>query len=128
MRPPRMLLLSVMLVAAACSANPGPNSGRPRSDSRTITQAELATATQTNLYDYIAVARPRWLQSRAPANMGGRSLAVAVFLNGQNIGGPQQLRSFSLDGVSIIRFYDASEAQARFNVRDVGAVIQVITQ
>jgi hypothetical protein len=120
-------MVAVMLVAAAC-ASTGPRSGRPRSDSRTITQAELATATQTNLYDYIAVARPRWLQSRAPANLGGRSLAVAVFLNGQNIGGPPQLRSFSLDGVSSIRFYDASEAQARFNVRDVGAVIQVITQ
>lgn len=128
MRASLRLMAAALTFAAACSSTPGPQSPGPRSDSRTVTQAELSAATQTNLYDFIAANRPRWLQTRSPANLGGRALNVAVFLDTQNIGGPDQLRSFSLNGVQALRFYDAAEAQARFNVRDVGSLIQIITR
>jgi hypothetical protein len=92
-----------------------------------VTAADLEAATQTNLYDFILAYRPRWLQSRGPGRVSGRSgFTIAVFLDTQNIGGPSQLRSFSLSGVEALRYYDAAEAQARFNVRDVGAVIQIM--
>lgn len=121
-----LLLAASMVVATACQTAQ-PALPRTRGDSRTVTVTELSTATQTNLYAYVSAERPRWLQSRAPANLGGQSLTVVVFLNNQRIGGVDQLRQLPLAGVREMRYYDASEAQQRFNVRDAGGVISVIT-
>lgn len=129
MRATRFVLAAALAVSAACSGNPGPQPAGPRSDSRTVTATDLEAATQTNLYDFILAYRPRWLQGSGPTRVGGGTgLSVAVFLDNQNIGGPAQLRSFSLSGIEVLRFYTAAEAQARFNVRDVGALIQIVTK
>lgn len=129
MRASRLILAAALAAAAACSGNPGPQPAGPRSDSRTVTQADLEAATQTNLYDFILAYRPRWLQGRGPTGVtGGRRLSIAVFLDTQNIGGPEQLRTLTLSNIETVRFYDAAEAQARFNVRDAGAVIHVLTR
>jgi len=119
--------LSLALVAACSKATQSGEGTASRGDTRTVTAADLSASTQTNLYDYVAANRPRWLQSRAPGNLGGQSLSVVVFLNSTRLGGPDQLKSISLPGVRQIRYYDAAEAQQRFNVRDAGAVIQVTT-
>lgn len=133
MRPLRLVLLaSAALVAACSSTTPGPEGPGPRSDSRTVTQSDLQAATQANLYDYVVAARPRWLQGRGPTRIGAGAgetrLAIAVFHNNHNLGGPEALRGFPLSGVQALRYFDAAEAQARFNVRDIGAIIQIITQ
>ena len=125
----RMLLVvaSTVLFAACQSAHTG-RPVRDRGDSRTVTATDLSTATQTNLLAYIRAERPRWLESRSPRNLGGRALDIFVFVDDQRLGGIDQLRNISLSGVRQIRFYDASEAQQRFNVRDAGGVINVITK
>ena len=136
MRTSRLILAGAVALAAACAGTPGPQAPGTRSDSRTITRAELQGATQTNLYDFIQATRPRWLQGSGPTQIsaggpggvGGTKLDIAVFLNNQNIGGPAQLRSFALNGVQMVRYYTASEAQTRFNVRDIGSLIQILTE
>jgi hypothetical protein len=136
MRTFRLFLAGLVAVTAACSSAPSPRTASARSDSRTITRAELQGAPQTNLYDFIQATRPRWLQGSGPTQIsaggpggvGGTKLDIAVFLNNQNIGGPAQLRSFALNGVQMVRYYTASEAQTRFNVRDIGSLIQILTE
>jgi hypothetical protein len=126
----RFLLAAVLAAATACSSAPpsgGASAGRPRSDSKTITADELSQATQVNLYDYVSAYRPRWLQSRSPSNLRGQGLDVVVFMDDSRLGATSTLKGVSLSGVKLIRYYDASEAQQRFNAREVGAVIQVIT-
>jgi hypothetical protein len=125
----RLLPVALFLVAVSCASSTGSaaSGAGPRSDSVTITADELSQATQLNLYDYIAAYHPRWLQSRSPENMQGRALDIVVYVDNSMLGGTTVLRSITLSGVGMVRFYDAPEAQQRFNVRDAGGVIQVIT-
>jgi hypothetical protein len=121
----------VVAATAACtSATPsgGAPAARTRSDSKTVTAEELSQATQVNLYDYVSAYRPRWLQSRSPSNLRGQGLDVVVFVDDSRLGATSLLKGVSPLGVKMIRYYDAAEAQQRFNVREVGAVIQVVTE
>ncbi|MFL5605378.1 MAG: hypothetical protein ACJ8AD_02910 [Gemmatimonadaceae bacterium] len=119
-RPIRILAL--LGVAACASSNVGSEPPPPRGDSRMITAAELATATQLNLYDYVQATRPLWLRQQA------RSSPVVVFVDDARLGGPATLRSVTLTTVSAVRYYDASAAQQKFNGRDLGPVIHVISK
>jgi hypothetical protein len=61
----RIRFLALLLAGACTSSNAGTETAPARGDSRTITAAELATATQLNLYDYVRATRPLWLQQPA---------------------------------------------------------------
>ena len=119
----RRLRIAALLFFAGC-ASPGAGSepAPVRGDSRTITAAELATATQLNLYDYVRATRPLWLQQQA------RSSPVAVFVDDARLGGVSALRGVTLTTVSVVRYYDASAAQQKFTGRDLGPVIHVISK
>jgi hypothetical protein len=92
-----------------------------RGDSRTITEGELSTATQLNLYDYVAAQRPRWLRissslSRTP---------LLVFVEDTRLGDARTLKTLTTGTVRLVRYYEASAAQQKFSGRDIGPVIQV---
>lgn len=97
-----------------------------RGDSRTLTEAELSRATQLSLFDYIAAERPRWLSPRRAA--GARGSGVLVFLDDVRLGDPSTLRTMRPTGLRLVRFYDAAEAQAKFSVRDILGIIQIVTR
>ena len=120
----RFTILALLALAACAppSASEGSEPAPVRGDARTITAAELATATQLNLYDYVRATRPLWLQQPA------RSSPITVFVDDARLGGVSTLQSVTLTTVSLVRFYDASAAQQKFNGRDLGAVIQVISR
>jgi hypothetical protein len=123
MLPYRHLRILVLLSLAACAASTAGSEPTPaRGDARTITAAELATATQLNLYDYVRAARPLWLQQQA------RSNPTLVFVDDARLGGLTTLRTVTLSTVSAVRYYDASAAQQKFTGRDLGPVIHVITR
>jgi hypothetical protein len=118
----RPFCAAALVVLAACASQSGGSELEPaRGDARTITAAELATATQLNLFDYIQATRPRWLQQQA------RSSSIVVFVDDARLGGPSTLKSVTLGTVSLVRYYDASAAQQKFTGRDLGPVIQVIS-
>lgn len=117
----RYLFLASLAVTTACGAARGPE-GTGRGDSRTITAAELAQASQLNLYDYIQATHPRWLVSVG----GARSFPVVVFMDDTQLGSVAVLRNMGLPDVRVIRYYDASAAQSRFNRVGMGPVIQVV--
>ena len=92
-----------------------------RGDSKTVTESELAAATQLNLFDFVAAERPRWLAT-------SRGLPLVIFVDDARVGGVQTLRSLTTATVRMLRYYEASAAQQKFNGRDIGTVIQVITR
>jgi hypothetical protein len=119
------LLLAVLVATVACASAPGtPLEGAGhRGDSKTLTTADLATATQLNLLDFIVAERPQWLR---PAN--GRQAPVIVYVDDARIGGASTLKDLTLGMITMVRYYDASAAQQKFNSRDRGPVIQVTTR
>jgi hypothetical protein len=127
----RFLLAGALLADNAACAPRATEQGEvapgPRGDAKTVTETELANATQLNLYDYLKAERPRWLQIGAGSRTG-RAFATAVFQNETRIGTIETLRGFSVQGVRLVRFYEASAAQQKFTGRDIGPVIQVITK
>lgn len=126
---PRLLVLAVLaLFTISCaSAQSGAASAAPRSDSRTLTQTDITAATQTNLYDLIAAHRSRWLEARTTQMSGGGS-GLRVYKDNIDIGGVDVLRTEHPTGVRMLRYYTPSEATARFNVRNIAAVIQIVTK
>jgi hypothetical protein len=118
------LLLAVLAATIACASAPrAPLEAGPRGDSRTLTTADLANATQLNLLDFIVAERPHWLTSTT-----GRLAPVIVYLDDARIGGVSTLKEITLGAITLVRYYDASAAQQKFNSRVRGPVIQVTTR
>ena len=118
------LLLAALAASLACAGASHNVEPTARGDSRTITAAELSAATQINLYDYVQASRPRWLVSVG----GPRSFPIVVYMNDTQLGSVETLRSLGLADIRLVRYFDASAAQARFNHLKIGPVIQVISR
>lgn len=116
--------IALLAASLACHPQPAGAGATPRGDSRTITAAELSTASQLNLYDYVQATRPRWLVSVG----GDRSFPIAVYVNDSQLGPVETLKTMGLADVRLVRYYDASAAQAHFNRVNMGPVIQVVTR
>ena len=120
------LLAGIVFAASAACAPAATTSGAggpppARGDSKTVTESELAVATQLNLYDYVAAERPRWLTT-------SRGLPLVIFVDDTRLGGAATLRTLTTGSVRMLRYFEASAAQQKFNGRDIGTVIQVITR
>ena len=124
----RLLILDPLVATLACAGGQVNRSGTTRNDPNVISSTELASATQLNLYSVVSAARPRWLEARRTTTFDGRTSTITVFLDGQRFGTTEQLRNMSLSGVKEIRYYGVAEAQQRFNLRDLGSVINVVTK
>ncbi|MFQ5703639.1 MAG: hypothetical protein ACE5HT_06425 [Gemmatimonadales bacterium] len=113
---------SLLLVAvlAGCAAG-GASTTTPRSSSRTvITAAELAQATESNLYDVVRRLRPTWLQRR-----GGRGLPP-LFIDNVRAGDVDRMQSIMIETVLEVRFIPPRDATTRWGTGYPAGVIEVI--
>jgi hypothetical protein len=75
--------------------------------------ADLGTA-----YDAIARLRPNWLASHGISTFEGRDSNLAVvFVNGQQYGGLTSLRNIPAYQIADLRYYDVTEAGARYGIK-----------
>jgi hypothetical protein len=125
MRRSGFLLGLALALGTACASAASPGAATSRGDSKTVSEDELAGAVHLNLYDYVAAERPRWLRATPTA---GRTLPVVVFMDDTRLGDVQLLRTLTSSTVRMLRYFEASAAQQKFNGRDLGPVIQVITK
>jgi hypothetical protein len=133
MRQMRHLLVVLLAVSAACASNTSRT--RTNADQKVITAAELNATTEANLLDYVRNHRPRWLSPRTAASLPQRGApittgggGVVVYVDDSRMGSSEVLRTLSRSGVTMLRFYDVTEAQQKFPNRETTAVIQVITR
>jgi hypothetical protein len=126
MRLSRLLPGLALAVGAACGPAASGASTAARGDTKTVTESELAVATQLNLFDYVAAERPRWL--RGPGTLNGRALPIVIYMDDARLGGTETLKTLTTSSVRMLRYYEASAAQQKFTGRDIGPVIQVITK
>src|SRR5436309_1074580 len=113
------LLAAAAVVGCASTGTPGAN----RVNASVLSAAEIAEhhADVNNAYDAVARLRPNWLAPHGPTSSNPRaSDYAAVFVDGQFVGDVVALRSIPAYQVGAIRYYDVTQAGARFGIRAGG--------
>ncbi len=125
----RILYLMAVAVIVGCSSSAKTAGTVPRTGTL-LTAADIAAAhadVQT-AYDAVARLRPNWLVVHGVTNTDGTALAT-VYLDGQQYGAPGSLRNIPAYQVEDMRYYDVTQAGARFGIRGgTGGVIEVRTK
>lgn len=121
----RVLLLTALLVAAACAGAAG---RRSSVDPDLITPEEIRASDAANAYELVERLRPRWLIAR-----GDRSInldtVILVYEDGVRLGGIETLRDLQRPLIHSLRVLDAAEAGKLpgMGSQHVQRVIQVLT-
>jgi hypothetical protein len=123
---PPYTLLSLLLLSSACTtarSAPGPGIGR---NPNIITAEELQQSPARNAYELVQFLRPRWLQKQGAFSLRD-SGDIVVYLDRTRFGGPESLHQIEIGAVSLLRFYNALDAQALFGLSHNYGAIQVVT-
>ncbi len=118
------LYLGAVIAAIGCTSGPqppSPSTGIPRS-STVITADEMAEthADLNSAYDAVARLRPNWLAPHGVTSTGASAASTetaTVWVDGQNIGSINALRNINAYQVGSMRYYDVTQAGARFGIR-----------
>ncbi|MEA2764477.1 MAG: hypothetical protein QOK07_881 [Gemmatimonadaceae bacterium] len=130
-----LYVMAVAAVMGCAAAGSGPrtiDTGVPRkSNVLTLEEVSAAHADVATAYDAVARLRPNWLASHGVtttvANGGGTEYAT-VYVDGQPFGDLTTLRNIPAYHVSEYRYYNITEAGAKFGLRGGNSgVIDVIT-
>jgi hypothetical protein len=119
------LFAATFLALAACGMS-GAGTGSP-GRGNVITSEQMIGVNAQNAYDAVQKLRPAWLTTRGPTSISNSEPDVAsVFLGGNQIGTVEALRNLRPDDIQELRYYEASEAGARFGMGHSRGVIDVI--
>ena len=114
------------ILGCASSASPISDTVRVPRTADYITGEEIvaSNASELTAYDAIARLRPNWLASHGKATHGPEY--ATVYVDGQRYGAVESLRNFQAFAVADMRYYDITQAGARFGVQGgTGGVIEV---
>ena len=139
----RSLVLASLALATVVASGESQQK-KVRKDRNLITAEEISGVQATTAYDLIEKLRGDWLrrsqqQSRTVSGRtgrvddptgssdpsGGTGARLAVFVDGTELGGIEELRRLQVDRVSELRFLSSSDAQQQYGSRYGGGVIQV---
>src|SRR6266516_2164045 len=111
------LLAAAAVVGCASTGTSGGN----RVDPNVLSAAEMAEhhADVNTAYDAVARLRPNWLAPHGPVSSTASSYPT-VFVDGQLAGDLSALRNIPAYHVGAIRYYDVTQAGARFGIRAGG--------
>jgi hypothetical protein len=79
-------------------------------------------------YDAVRLLRPRWLQPRGNANLGGAPLLPVVMVDGAGAGVLEDLQQMIVQNVESIRFITGRDATTMYGTGYGGGVIAVTTR
>jgi hypothetical protein len=121
--------------AGSTAGQAGAAASPARHDRTLITADEMSDLQASNLYDVVKRLHPEWLTLRNSATVGGAVSGrtatnendVQVFLDTQHAGSSDMLRQMAVTSATSLKFYSASEAQARFGNGNLNGVIQVVS-
>ena len=91
-----------------------------------ITGEEIvgSKASEGTAYDAVSRLRPNWLVAKGRATQGPEY--AMVFVDGQHYGSVESLRTIQAYHIAEMRYYDITQAGARFGVQGgTGGVIEV---
>ena len=128
----RFVYLLAAAAAVACASSK-PNT-RPAGQSQSVLTAqdiEHAHADVTTAYDAVARLRPNWLAPKGITSgyYNANTEYATVFLDGQSYGDLSSLRNIAAYNVGMIRYYDVTQAGARFGIKGgASGVIEVLSK
>jgi hypothetical protein len=118
------IALSFLVSACFHASAPGDVA---RTDASVITRSEMEQSQYSSLYDVVQTLRGRWLQSRGPTTLMGRSAEVQVMVDDLRMGGVDALRTIKTDNVVSITFVDPVAAGQRWGGKYAQGTIVVAT-
>ncbi|MDB4875458.1 MAG: hypothetical protein JWM41_1904 [Gemmatimonadetes bacterium] len=102
-----------------------------RRDRATISGPELRDLQASNLFEVVQRLHPEWLSGHNAAAIGGKTTNLAnevqVYIDTQRTGTTDILKQLAPNVAGSLRYYSASEAQARFGNGNLNGVIQIVT-
>jgi hypothetical protein len=115
-------LAGALVLACASGGVPDPTITANTRKSSILSSEEIenAHADVTNAYDAIARLRPNWLLPHgitSSQNMGNGTEYAVVYVDGQSYGDLNALRGIPAYHVGSIRYWDVTQAGARFGIR-----------
>lgn len=123
----RFLYLVALAGVLGCASGGGNSAAikLPRTANYLTGEEMISThANEGTAYDAVARLRPNWLVGHGVAAQG--SEFAVVFVDGQQYGPPESLKNIQAYHVTDIRYYDITQAGARFGIRGgTGGVIEV---
>jgi len=135
-----LALLAVATLAGVVSAAGQQVSTPTNRNRRVITTEEIEQAQETNAFQVVEKLRPEFLVSMARQHTLGRGAVqqpdlgysqpdpeptAAVFVDGTEMGGVDELRRIQSTVVEEIRYLSGSEAQTKYGPRFPAGVIEV---
>lgn len=117
-------LLGVALLLAGCSSA-ATQRGGPQQDQRMLTTAELEGSGFNDAFSVVQALRPHWLNTRGRDSINQPQF-IRVYLDGNLLGGPDELRAIPIRSISKMEFLDGLEAASRWGL-DHGAGAIVVT-
>ena len=114
------LYLAAALTLMACATVANPSSGSSSSQLTAVEMAEKHADVNT-AYDAVARLRPNWLAPHGPVSSNVQGSTVAsVFQDDQLLGDVTALKNIPAYQVAVIRYYDLTQAGAKFGIRAGG--------
>lgn len=98
----------------------------PRVDLNLITREQVIESRTTNAFDVVATLRSNWLLPRGTDSFS-RPGEVQVYFNDTRLGGVSTLQRITLNEIGYIRYFDGTEASARWGLDHGHGVIYVAT-
>jgi hypothetical protein len=132
--------LTLLLAVAAQTACTNSLAGAPHSEAGAVTRdhtvidaTDMAPLQVSNLYEAVERLHPEWIRgrqtNRASRDTDGQILAgqAELFIDGARQGSIDLMRSMHVQDVSMVKFYSAAEAQAKFGSGNMTSVIALTT-
>lgn len=121
-----LLALAAMIVVACSPPRLGPGSV---SDSQLITEEEIDASRAANAFEVIRKLRGNFLTYRGETSLKGESKPYpTVYLDGQQFGPIETLRTIPASQISSIRLLRSWEATTKYGTGNMGGVIAISTR
>ena len=122
------LYLFAMAAVVACASNTNTRASIPMgSDRNVITEEEIRSVPAATVYDLVSKLRPQMLRSRGQSSFSASTESdyPVVYVDGRQYGDIGALKSLVPSQVSMIRYYDATDAAGKFGKINASGVIDV---
>ena len=117
-----VLLLAIGLFLSGCSSVPTQRTGT-RQNAKVLTTDELETSGYNDAFSVVQALRPHWLNTRGVASINQPQF-IKVYLDGNLLGGTEELRGIPIRSISKMEFLDGLEATSRWGLdHGLGAIV-----
>ena len=122
----RLLFIPILIAITACSATTGAKSSAPR-DRTVLSRDDIQASGAADAFTAVQTLRPQWLTKRGTTSFNQTEI-IKIYLDGNLMGGPEQLRQISTHSIESIRYMDGLDATQRYGLDHGQGAVLVYTK